>query len=682
MSLASTFGFADEQEDAPCNTGVTYEDGGCASTATIDHSTPPPPSGGTPTVSSSETTEETLTTAKRGGWRNRNMEEVPLRELPITEVNSAREMEEIRVVAQPDSCPAGRLNSSAGNPTSTLDGGKELFERDYFSLDALPISIERKFYARLNDSVGLFGRGWTVGFLGGFRIEGQDAEGYSAVFLKDSISSYAFRVNFSTKHVTGLEYYINDARLHYEGGDWYLTHSDGRQSRFGTSIWSSEIVLLNTTDTNGSYLSYVYGSYRNLPVEVRHSAGYTVQLRYQYFGADSVISKIIDPYGEEWVYQYDSARRLTSAYDPLGYRDRYQYDSNHNLTGVYSKKGDLIGQWTYDSQGRTLTSSKFDGSHLVTFSYTTSVTGEYRYVDVVDEFGRETRYSSGVYNGRDFLLQVDSESNDCPQSNINLDYYEATGYQMFVEDAAGLRTEYQYDEFDRPIELTVSDESGSAFANKTLTRELSYAGSSAFVVSDKMRFDGDLVREINTDICLSANSGCRLGLVTRIEEVDLIAGDASLVTTFSYQKTDELVTSATMNRGGMSSQINYSPITGRATQFYQGGRLVREITGYTVDGRISSQRIPGLYTEYFSYNERGELTSYSKSTGSETLAASYTYDQDGLLTGVESDEGIAKVGTEYFYNENGQATQERHTAPLPPPPPPPPTCNFPCFNEL
>ncbi|WP_121877042.1 hypothetical protein [Umboniibacter marinipuniceus] len=132
----------------------------------------------------------------------------------------------------------------------------------------------------------------------------------------------------------------------------------------------------------------------------------------------------------------------------------------------------------------------------------------------------------------------------------------------------------------------------------------------------------------------------------------------------------------------MSSQINYSPTTGRPTQFYQGGRLVREITSYTVDGRIISQRFPGLYTEYFSYNERGELTSYSKSSGSDTLAASYTYDQDGLLTGVESDEGIAKVGTEYFYNENGQATQERHTAPLPPPPPPPPTCNFPCFNEL
>ena len=446
--------------------------------------------------------------------------------------------------------------------------------------------------------------------------------------------------------------------------------------------------LSKTQARDGSYIKYVYSSSAaTQPIKIEHSAGYQLTFSYGTVDGHKVLTKATAPGNREWQYQYDNEVRLISVYDPLGYRDKYDYDDFSRMTKAYSKKGDIIGQWTYDDQNRTLTSSKNNDSELVTFSYSTGGAGTFRETAVVDEFGRRTTYLTGFYKNRPFLMRKNGHSADCPDNEISVDYFADTGFLKEVTNGLGEKTSFEYDENQRVKTVIVEvPDSDTDLPTSTFVRDNEYLDHYPFITKSTFKSGEDLesmnaILEMSYDYCVDTDDTCRYALPRTVKKKDLETNVVQ-ITNYTYALHSNGVIEKVLESGiHKAREIKFNS-AGRPTEYRSNGRLVREITGYTTDGRITSQHFPGLYTETFDYDDRGQITKHTRAGSGSTLETTYTYDEDGLVSGIESNNDIAKVGSELFYNPNGQLTQIRQTAPIPPQPPEPPNCQFPCFEEL
>jgi YD repeat-containing protein len=606
-------------------------------------------------------------------------------------------MEEIVVTAEKRSdCTKSELNSTAGNPTSATTGYKSLFERDYVGGDRLLSFIRRYDGSRINN-ISALGRGWVTPLFGLFNtmpyIFTDNQPGYDDAWddweilsIGDSLAAYSFLVKFDEDiQIAHRPFYLNDAELKYVDDHFELTHKNGEKSLFhqvDSARTNLEYRITKTQERDGSYISYVYSSSAETkPIVINHSADYQLILSYGTVDGHKVLTKATAPGNREWKYQYDNNARLISVYDPLGYRDKYDYDARSRITKAYSKKGDIIGQWTYDNQNRTLTSSKNNGSELVTFSYSTGGVGTFRETAVIDEFGRRTTYLTGFYKNRPFLMEKNGHSADCPNNEIRVDYYANTGFLKEVTNGLGEKTSFEYDDDERVKKVTVAPNLDSDLPTPTLVRDNEYDDYYPFITKSTFKSGEEAILEVSYDYCLDTNDTCRYALPRAVEKKDLINNVVQL-TNYTYTLHSNGVVKNVLESGTHKAREIKFNNAGRATEYRSNGRLVRKITGYTADSRITSQHFPGLYTETFDYDDRGQITKHTRAGSGSTLETTYTYDEDGLVSGIESNNDIAKVGSELFYNPNGQLTQIRQTAPLPPQPPGPPNCQFPCFEEL
>ncbi len=143
----------------------------------------------------------------------------------------------------------------------------------------------------------------------------------------------------------------------------------------------------------------------------------------------------------------------------------YHYDvpgKQALLSGITDERGVRVATWSYDDQGRAISSEQAGGTGKVQISYNADGSST-----VTNELGKKTVYRYQVIQGVKHIVAVEGEpSANCPASNSTFTYNDR-GQVLTQTDAKGFITTYSYN--DRGLETTRTEASGTPQARTTTT---------------------------------------------------------------------------------------------------------------------------------------------------------------------------------------------------------------------
>jgi len=345
--------------------------------------------------------------------------------------------------------------------------------------------------------------------------------------------------------------------------------------------------------------------------------GLTTSLGY----TSSLLSTVTGPFGQSLSFQYDTLNRLTTMIVPDGNVFNYAYDQYNNLrsvtlpdgnarmygysnplfvnlmTSLYDENGNK-SSWTYDSTGRALTSQMYNGTQLLTLSYTTSTSTK-----AVDALGNTTTYALTTNSG---LVQP-SSVNGAPllAAGGAAFGYDGNGFVNSVTDFDGNVTKYTF--ASNGEETSRTDAYGTSIARTTTT-----AWSSSFHLPVK-------VTELGRTTSYTYDAS---GDLTKASVTD---GTYTRNWTYTYNSTPLLISAA----DGLGNTTTYTYDTsGNIKTIKNPLGQVTTFNSYNADGWLLSMTDANNLTTTFTYNWRGQVL--TKDVGTEETT--YTYDGMGNLT--------------------------------------------------
>lgn len=168
-------------------------------------------------------------------------------------------------------------------------------------------------------------------------------------------------------------------------------------------------------------------------------------------------------------YNYNSDNRLISVEVTISGAAKvrtYHYEDTRNtslLTGITDERGVRYATWTYDDQGRAISSEHFGGAEKIQISYDSAST-----TSVTNELGKVTKYTFINVHGVKRISNIVGEpSANCPNSNSSF-AYNSRGQLTFKTDNNGYKTSYSYN--TRGLESSRTEAAGTPQA-RTITTE-------------------------------------------------------------------------------------------------------------------------------------------------------------------------------------------------------------------
>ena len=147
---------------------------------------------------------------------------------------------------------------------------------------------------------------------------------------------------------------------------------------------------------------------------------------------------ISDGAERKYVLELDLNKNIVSVTDPAGNMIKYEYDNNNNLLEVINQEGVIVGKYSYLNGLLKKSSDK-----SIEYNSDGRVTS-YEY-----DNGAYTNY---VYDDKNKTVFIE----DSTEKTVLYSYNDALNIVSSV-DEKGNKTEYQYDEFNRIIMQTTSD---------------------------------------------------------------------------------------------------------------------------------------------------------------------------------------------------------------------------------
>jgi YD repeat-containing protein len=262
-------------------------------------------------------------------------------------------------------------------------------------------------------------------------------------------------------------------------------------------------------------------------------------------------------------YQYDTQGALTSFADRNGNTSRFMYDENGNLSETMSPLGDRTMLGNYNEFGLPGTSIGPD-NEVTLFEY--------------DEAGRLIGMKNGM---RVTDIASDGSFGYLPEDPRSMSYrYDALGNLKGVQDAAGLVTQFSYDNLGNLMALQLPG-------------------------------DGGEVRQTYDE---------RSRLVS-------IADATGYQLDFGYDELDQLVSITTP-----AGQTQYLYTNGLVTAVTDPSNNTIQY-GYDTAGRLTNVTEPGGSVTTYTYDASGNLLTIRNPQGGETQ---YTYDAVGRVTGIKN----------------------------------------------
>jgi YD repeat-containing protein len=531
------------------------------------------------------------------------------------------------------------LQANGLNPNPYLAAAQDAFT----PAPGLSLSFSRVYGSALSSryETGALGRGWTHNY--DLYLEAQPngdmlahgADGSFRVFASDGEGGYV-----SSSPEDGV----------------LVANGDGSftlRSQFGTRFnFRSDLRLGSIVDPNGNTITASYSG-GNL-AELSHSAGQTFNFEY---GTNGLISRVVDQDGQSALYTYDaSGEHLTAVTDFDGQVTTYTYDTDtHSLLTLSNEMGNQL-TYTYDSFNRLATASLNGGAEQLTYSYDTAGT-----VTVTDSDGNaanlyfdhrgipiEIEDPSGVAyqfefdsnsnltqltrpDGLDGTVVYDENGNpsqitDAEGNTISLKFDATTNNLLWIQDARGNTTRYDYDGAGNLVRITYPDGSAERFEVDDAGNLIGYTNRRGDQFTYSNNEDGLLVNQTNPD-------GSTVSYAYDPRGYLLSATDSQGTTTLTYDDNNQL------------TQITYP-----------NGRFLRY--SYDAAGRRTHMvDQDGLATNY-SYDAVGRLAELTD--GNDNLIVTYTYDEVGRLS--REDKGNGTYST-YTYDAASQLTNLVHYAP-------------------
>jgi RHS repeat-associated protein len=437
---------------------------------------------------------------------------------------------------------------------------------------------------------------------------------------------FLFEYNAAGRLIKLTDHAGRETTYAYDAGDEHLisvTRPDGQSTQYAY-VTNADVLrnhhLLSVSPPGGPDVHFSYDALGRLGGQ--HLAADEESISYAYDSAGK--TAVSDAFGNTTAIWLDSRGRTSMVQNPLGYRSQLQYDAASNLTRIVGPTG-LTSQFTYDADDNLIVSR--------------------------DPLGYETAFG---YGG--------------PYKDL-----------VWVRDARGNATQYQYDDRGNVTRITYADETYESYQYDGVGNLIASTNRRGQTITYGYNSRGQLISKDYPDTLDTVDF--RYAYDTSGNMTSAIGPEGT--TAFTYEaRTDRLL------------RIDYPAIAGRSLFFTfrydTAGRRVQRVDqdGYTLNytydaggrldtmtdasdsvvvdydydaaGRIDLKTLGnGVYTAY-EYDPASQLLSLTnrRSDGEVISSFGYTYDWAGQRASMITREGTWSYG----YDPLGQLTRVMHPA--------------------
>ena len=338
----------------------------------------------------------------------------------------------------PHTSSCTETNSLAGNPINFATGNKLQIETDLGQIKNSDLEITRHF----NSVDGL----WRHNYSKELHI------GNAILVLTDNdgAESYFKITGELATPINGYERFLKK-----DNNTWTLYNNDNSSDTFNNAGRVSAHRSAN--------FSYDI-TYSNDFIEVSDKSGFKIAITED---AQKQPLKITTP-DTTFTYNYNDTSRLVSVIKTAnGIQSKRTYlygvETDPNLlTGITDERGIRYATWTYDDQGRAISSEHAGGAERTLVSYNTDGSST-----VTNALGKRTTYRFQTIQGIRRITAIEGEpSANCPYSNSSFTY-DDRGLMKTRTDNKGNVTTFDYN--DRGLEVSRTEAYGTPQARTVTT---------------------------------------------------------------------------------------------------------------------------------------------------------------------------------------------------------------------
>lgn len=337
-----------------------------------------------------------------------------------------------------ESCPS----SSAGNPINFAIGNKFQREVDYLASANSVLKFSRS-YNSLDGS-------WRHSFSTRLRVA-PDAQSVALVMAHGRESFFTVSGNSVTANSTDIGVLTKTAT------DWQFLSADNERFTFNAAG-----KLTSWIDASGGRQDLVYsGSQVSVTDHLGNSLTFTQDDKHQ--------PLTLTAPGVQITYGYNANKRLTAVNKTQGgqtIQRQFHYEDTRNnalLTGITDERGVRYATWSYDDQGRAITSEHANGAERIAIEYSSDGGAS-----VTNELGKVANYQFQTILGVKRITAIEGEpSANCPNSNSTFTY-DSRGLLKTKIDNKGHQITYEYN--SRGLEVSRTEAAGTSQA-RTITTE-------------------------------------------------------------------------------------------------------------------------------------------------------------------------------------------------------------------
>ncbi len=352
------------------------------------------------------------------------------------------------------------------NPVLISTGEKYKKETDFVSQNSSGLSLVRTYRSK-NASGTLFGPNWLSNLDFPSLTLTEPFTSWSGYTLYRQVaitrpdgSKFSYRLGYvDDGNGNGASYFATGAwagRLEFENGDFTLT-DNGRAYSYGAGGG-----FYRMSEDNGNILTYNYVSSTELRIE--SNTGLWVQM---ITGANGRVSKVRDPAGNEWRYEYNGAGMLTKVTSPGASPDirEYHYENGaaingYNLLTGISINGVRYSNYSYQNDRRVSRSALAGDEEVDSFTYGAGNT------TITDARGQTTAYAYASILGDSKITSISrTDTATCPTASAQTGY-DSYGYISYKLDWNGNKTVYEHDSTGHLLSVTSAADTSSASTAK------------------------------------------------------------------------------------------------------------------------------------------------------------------------------------------------------------------------
>lgn len=522
--------------------------------------------------------------------------------------------------------------STAGDPITLGTGNKYQIETDYRGSGPMPLDFTRIYNALSTPGSHLIGAQWrheysrsvTLGVISGVQ---------TALVTRDDGKIFTFTMQngkwISDADVTG--------RLQVTGlGITYTTADDVVETYAISGILSSIV------NREGQSQILRYDSNNRL-FSVESSLGGALSFSYD---ALDRISIMTDPAGKNYTYAYDANGNLSTVTYPDGKVRTYLYGESayvsiapvtgvsyiHSLTGLIDENGNRYATWTYDSQGRALSSVLAGGAESAKLFFNADGT-----VVVTDANGTNRLYTFQNNFGKIDVSGISAPGCACGNMSTAISY-DANGNVASSTDFNGNKTIYSYD-LARNLETSHTEAFGTPLA-RTVSTTWSPFFRLPLVIAEPLRittYTYDTKGNVLTKtVQPTADASGAQGF-------NAVAAGTPRVETYTYNSIGQVLT-VDGPRTDVVDITKYTyDVQGNLIGVTNALNQITTLSGYDANHRPGIITDPNGLVTSLTYDTRGRLV--RQVVGGEIT--SYTYDGVGDLINVVFPSGAAYT---YIYD--------------------------------